>query len=201
MPVYAVSMQKTHPFHGGSEDIGNTYHYDYEGTQPPEDGAIQALVNIISSWESTVLPDTVEFEAATVWGPTDGPEVENVIIGNFTPESTTTGAVAAPQGASQTTCAVFVGWPLPRTEPLNRKRRLGKYIRPAYGAVNDDGALSGRTRIPQSAQDFIRENYADQAVESGDGGSGNWFLCTSDGVRPFGRAYVKNYVTNRQITD
>jgi hypothetical protein len=197
MPVYAFSLNKTHEWHGGLEDIGNTYHYQF-GNGVFEEIELQGFVDQLASYEKLVMPDTVTYENCTVWGPTDGSENENVIVDTLGVDGT--GGVAAPQGSSQVTTAVFVGWPLPRTPVTNRRRRLGKFLRPAYGACNDEGALSGRTRIPQDIQDYIRSNYAAQITTIQDAFSNSADLVTADGVAPTGGPYVSNYITNRQIS-
>lgn len=197
MPVYAFQVNKRHPWHGGFEDIGNLYHYLWDSEDPSDDQLEFAAATIVGD-ERIVMPDTVEYQNVVVYGPTDGSDFENVI--RLTYGTDQAGAIAAPQGASQTTTAVFVGWPLPRSPETNRRRRLGKYLRPAYGACNDDGALSGRTRIPQDIQDFIRTNYALEVEAVGDGSGTDRPLCTNDGVTPARNPYISNYITNRQIT-
>lgn len=196
MAVYAFQVNKSHLWHGGREDIGNLYHYDVGQAELTDDYLEYLRVSIVNR-EALLFPAEVEFENVVVYGPTDGPEYDNVIIATL--GCSETGGVTASQGASQTSTAVYVAWPLPRTETLNRRRRLGKFIRPAYGAVNDDGALSGRTAIPQDAQDYIRTSYATELTTIAGPDAQEAYLCTDDGVRPSRGPYVKNHVTNRQF--
>lgn len=198
MPVYAFNIQKAMAFHGGREDLGNTYHYQLP--TPDEESSFADIVGDIVNFEQLVMPADVDFVRATVWGPTDGPERENVIIDQY--DLTETGAVTAEQGASLVTAAVFVAWPLPRSEATNRRRRLGKYLRPAYAITNDPVALSGRGAIGESEREFVIDNYASPITElPRTFGGESPRLCTADGVAPNQPPYVKKFITTRQIRD
>jgi hypothetical protein len=195
--VYACNIQKDISFKGGMENVGNTYHHEVDDTTPPGDAVWADLVNTLVLAESAWLPNEVKFTRATVWGPTDGPTIDNVIQFDTDPagDGDITGVVI---GTYRTVAALMV-WELPRSPVLNRRRWLRKFMRPVDAFIQDAGARHGVGPIPATTIQQMEGGYGANVTELALP-NGPAFLCTSQGVRPISPPSMRAFVTTRQIT-
>lgn len=191
MATFAVYIEKRMRFKGTDNTFGNTYHYEQETTDPFQDVGV---INAVADAEAAIMDQSVEFVRGTTWGPTDGPEVDNVI--RETVELDQVAAFAAPTTFAYRTCALLVSWPMPRTEVLNRRRWLRKFIRPVGGLDLTSEQKAGVEPVPQEVKDFVLSNYAEpiRVVTLSTA-----TLANEQGVEHNGAPFVGDFVTTRQV--
>jgi hypothetical protein len=192
MPVFAVYIEKEVDYFGGSQVMGNTYHYQTDPLEPFNDAGFAAAV---ADAEKTVTSSQVRFTGWRTWGPTDGPVIDS-IIRDSGPLSGT-GSQAAQVGMYAEACALFA-WPLPRSPVLNRKRWLRKFIRmPGGGGVAWTPAIyAGQAKLTSAQKTAMLNGYGTPVMDPGFFGHQ---LCTADGVLTNGPAELRDYLYTRQI--
>lgn len=193
MAVVALYINKRLPTRGGFEDFGNTYHYSVPTI---ENISLPILANLVRAAEQTVTASDVDFLGWSAWGPTDGPEFENVILdsGEWEDQSGESGGAFT----GYETAALLFRWPLPRSEQTNRKRWCFKYIRGFQYPGMMSEQIDGREAIPQDIRDSAYSDYG-SVVANPQIADGELDLCTADGTNITGQGQLRPYVTTRQI--
>lgn len=196
MAVYAFHIQKEMDYKGVREPFGNTYHY-LEG---PDDEwgetEFSDLGVAVARLEQAYMPGGVAFTQFTVWGPTDGPENENVIV--LTQDLDFNGTQTAVEPTTFRTTAALVYWPIPRSPVHNRRRWLRKFFRPIEGVTADENFWNGTGTIPDDEREQFVDDYVNACRTVATGG-GNGELCSEDGAVTTGDGGVRRYATTRQI--
>lgn len=192
MAVFAIYIEKSAMYFGERRTFGNTYHYSTNALEGFQD---QTVAEEIAAAETSVTSDAVTFERWQSWGPTDGPQFENVMREEG--DLSGTGMLPISAGVYREACALVV-WPLTRSAVTNRKRWLRKFLRSAPGTdgVSADVA-TGAEALPASAITAL-ENYATR-VQTIDYATGEAELSTAEGDLHQSSGVVRPYLYTRQI--
>lgn len=194
MAVFAVHIKKRTQYAGGPQEFGNTYHYrtDLGQTFLDED----VIAEVVAA-ERQITSQDVTFVQGTSWGPTDGPDFDNVMRGSV--ELSGTGNSPSPPGMYREACILAV-WPMERSPVTNRKRWLRKFIRMAsIGASISPEEASGAVAIQAADLSVFASAYVGPVTAVG-GASGNAYeLCSEEGVLPSAAGLVRPYYYTRQI--
>lgn len=195
MAVFAVYIVKELSFQGQVRQFGNTYHYRTSIDSPFDD---QATAERVAGAEREITSASVKFVEWRTWGPTDGSDFDNVMREVGTLDYNGNGATASGLFAE---CAVLVSWEISRSEVLNRRRWLRKYIRmPQVGPAMMEATMEGRAPIDESVMSYYME-YGNTVKSTGGPTQDAFPLCTEDGdgVPLATNPIVKPYLVTRQI--
>lgn len=193
MPVYGLYIQKEIPYFGEMRPAGNTYHYDI--SVEPE-GGWGLLGEYVAGVEQDIMADDVHFSGWTVWGPTDGPQVDNVIIDSG--QLDMNGTAGSGQQMYSEACSLAY-WTLPRAPVTNKRRWLRKFWRLGLGdsAELSPDVVGGKSQIPQAVQDMLAQAASQVALPPMVGATRS--LCTEDGTVATSDGNVRPYFFTRQI--
>ncbi len=192
MATFAVYIEKEIDYFGGSQRMGNTYHFQTQTLEAFNDAT---LAEYLAAEEKKVSSPAVRFVGWRTWGPTDGPVIDSIIRDEGPLSGVGTGNSAT--GIYAEACSLVV-FPLPRSPVLNRRRFLRKFLRHSFGI----GALTNE--IAQGADPLPAGNiasllsYANNVATPPTLGTGR-SLSNSLGVVTNGPPEVRPYLYTRQI--
>lgn len=192
MAVFAVYIEKSVNFQGGARVFGNTYHFATDAAEgfPDETVAIE-----VANAERAITFNDINFVGWRTWGPTDGPEIDNVMREEGSLSGTGTAGTSV--GLFREVC-VLVSWPLPRSVPLNRRRWLRKFIRSGTGnPLISTAQAQGASPLTAAQKQSIIDNYA--SVVTSVGALEGIQLSNEQGVEPNGPPFVGDFLITRQI--
>lgn len=197
MGVFAVYIKKEARYFGELRPFGNTYHYR---TAAGQSFADQTVAEAVAEHERAVTSSEVTFTGWTTWGPTDGPDLGNVIRASGDLAGTGEGTPNA--GMYREACALVV-IEISRSAVLNRRRWLRKFLRsPGVAGVGlNDQVLSGGYELPAGVQaDLVAYGNNIKNIFQG---ADDVQLCTAEGDGiPIGTdAQVRPFLFTRQIGD
>ncbi len=197
MGVFAVYIKKESPYFGAVRPFGNTYHYKTAPGQVFDD---QTVAEKVLLEERKVTQSSVTFKGWTTWGPTDGPDLGNVIRQSGT--ATGPGQASVAPGMYKEACGLIV-IEIDRSPVLNRRRWLRKFLRNpgAVGVGMTAATLAGQDPLPAELQTALVA-YGN-AIKNIVQGASSVGLCTEkgDGVPLGTNAQVRPYLFTRQIGD
>lgn len=193
MAAFAIYIEKSFIYEGSEQVFGNTYHLQADGIEPFDDEAASLE---IAAAERAVTELRVNFKRWVTWGPTDGPEIDNVMRADGALAGT--GAVNFSDPLYASSC-IIVRWPLPRSPVTNRKRFLRKFLRNAVGVgTANPGLAEGRNPLSADAITAMLAYATD--VRTVVTASGTYELCNERGdVATLDTPVVNPYLQTRQI--
>lgn len=196
MPVYAVNIQHRFDYRGETQNGGNTYHYEFGSDVPGDNQTFESLADEIAVIHANIIPSTLDIGRVSIWGPTDGPEADSVMV--YDEIDGRSGVVGAALTPAYRTVAVLCVWPLPRSPITNRKRWLRKFLRPvdAFEFGNDE--LAGRASIQGGIGDTMLQEYL-QAITTPATTNGTVDICTADGTLPTADPVYRDFLRTRQV--
>lgn len=192
MPVIGFRIVKQADFEGSLKEFGNTYHYDVDPAGPPPD---QEIAEELAAAEKAVTCSWANFVRWESWGPTDGPDLQNVMReqGDLTGPGQ-----ANDQNAYREVCSLIV-FPLPRAPVTNVRRWCRKFGRGMFGTnAASIATLNGTDPLSQLAIDEIQLFYGERVREL-TAASQFFNLCTEDGTVTNGPSVVRPFLITREI--
>ena len=188
-----IRDRKETAYGGGVRPLGNTYHFQTQVGEPFDD---QAVAEYVAEQERLIAPSQLTFSRWQTWGPTDGDPVANVM--RESGELSGTGSAGSNQQIYKEVCSLIV-WPLPRSQPLNRRRWLRKFMRMCVGPATSLSLdeLNGSAPLTQENIDALL-TYANNVQTPPPLGLES-SLCTKEGVEPNGDPIVRPFLVTRQI--
>jgi hypothetical protein len=186
MATVAVSVTKSIPFQGGSEQFSNVYHFTTDLAMD----ALEPLVDAVVAAERLVHANNVTFIGAKCWNTSGIPNVMRV-------SKTLSGTGNSTAGNTMyEECAILVKWPLPRKIGLTKSthRALRKWLH--VGKASLAAHVSGNTGLGGIANINGLQGYIDGI---GNAGSASTDLISPDGTLTSGPATLHPWLEHRQF--
>ena len=122
MAVFAVTITKSTPWRGTSQEFSNQYHYRTDPGQTFDD---QAVIDALVAAEKPVHSSFATFVKARTWGPTDQGQAASVT--REIVDLSGSGTATATSGWYRE-LAMLVVWPMGRYGSKNRPQYLRKWL-------------------------------------------------------------------------
>lgn len=194
MAVFAIYIEKETNYFGSMKKFGNLYHVK---TDPGQLMADQTAAQALHDAEKAISSPSVKFTGWQSYGPTDGPEFDNVMRedGTFSDQG-----FAAEEGAMYAEACMLVVWPLPRSPRTNRKRWLRKFVRLGVPTPSlSDAQVRAAAPLDNTQRQYVFDNYILPVTNVDGAAASTYELCTADGDTPDKPGEVRPYLYTRQI--